>query len=445
MSSRTEVLPPAQQAYPFLSQVPSHKKRSAQQNASSDPVSHTQPENVRRRSVAAISSWVSNVQPGPPAPQSPHKATFNDVSRLSKSARRHSIKPSPPSPVAYLPDSPASSTHTITPEMKADIKSELQAAGYTSVFVTLPRTPPAVFTPDGRVAVSHAPTTPPAATEHDTSRSAMRRFRSLSMKPPSRPKPAPQPKSTPAPTHAAVTKDKKSKYAEMRPAPLATELALAQFAGGGTFDHHVKQYSEKQAKKSGATKNANGQLVGVGDVWRDEEGRVWRDQEEEWEYTHLLGGAERNAGSAEVGWVEFDEERGIGEVDDRRGSVSTVDSDLDPRYAMTANIDPRGASVPAQHMLKAPDFNVNVFASNHHSRSKRRPEPINLDPPHSAYSLDAAQIRKDFLQSSFAPPAKLYANPTQSTVSVNTTSGSKRAGLRLKSLFKVGNKKSSRS
>lgn len=448
MSSRTEVLtavPSAQQVYPFLSQAPSHKKRSTQHDPASDAGSRTQSEHVRRRSVAAISNWASSVQPGPPAPQSPHKGSFSEVSRSSKSTRRQSIKPSPPSPVAYLPDSPASSTHTITPEMKSDIKSELQAAGYTSVFVTLPRTPPAEFTPDGRVAAGRPPAAPPASTEHDSSRSATRRFRSLSMKPPSRSKPAPAAKSTPAPTHAAVTKEKKSKYAEMRPAPLATELALAQFAGGGTFDHHVKQYAEKQAKKSGAGKDASGQLVGVGDVWRDEEGRIWRDQEEEWEYTHLLGGAERNAGAAEVGWVEFDEQRGVGEVIDRRGSVSTVDSDLDPRYAVTASVDPRGTSVPAQHLLKATDFNVNAFASNHHNRSKRRPEPLNLVPPHSSYSLDAAEIRKDFLQSSFAPPVKLYANPTQSTVSVNTTSGLKRSGLKFKNLFKVGSKKSSRS
>lgn len=448
MPSRTEVLtavPVAPQAYPFLAQPPSHKKRSAQQILASDAPSRTQAENPRRRSLAAINNWASSVQPGPPAPQSPHKASFNEVPRSSKPSRRHSAMPSPPSPVSYLPESPASSTHTITPDMKADMKSELQAVGYTSVFVTLPRTPPAEYTPDGRIAVPRSPTTaaPAASAELDNSRSATRRFRSLSMKPPSRSKPAaPQPKSTPAPTHAAVTKEKRSKYAEMRPAPLATELALAQFTGGGTFDHHVKQYSEKQAKHSGAARKENGQLVGVGDVWRDEQGGIWRDQEEEWEYTHLLGGAERNAGSAEVGWVEFDEQRGVGELDDRRGSVSTVDSDLDPRYAVTANADPRGASVPSQHLLKSPEFNVGVFAPNPHNASKRRPHPLNLAPPQSSYSLDAAEVRRDFLQSSFAPPSKFYANPGQSTVSVNTTSG-KRSGL-LKNLFKVGSKKSGR-
>lgn len=348
--------------------------------------------------------------------------------------------PSPPSPVAYLPASPASSTHTITRDTKPHVKSDLQAVGYTSVFVTLPRTPPAELTPDGRVAV---PCTPPATTtEHDSSRGTTKRFRSLSIKPSTRLKSAaPSTKSQPAPSHAAVTKEKKSKYAESRPAPLATDLALAQFAGGGTLDHHAKQYVQQQAKHSGAARKENGQLVGVSDVWRDAEGRIWRDQEEEWEFTHLLGGAERDARSAELGWVEFGEQRGIGELDDRRGSVSTVDSDLDPRYAVTANADPRGASVPAQHLLKATEFNMNTLASNLRNKPRRRPEPLSLAQPHSFYSMDAVEVRRDFLKSSFAPPSKLYANPMQSTTSVNTTSGSKRTGLKLKNFFKVGSKR----
>ncbi|KAJ6485665.1 hypothetical protein C8R45DRAFT_278790 [Mycena sanguinolenta] len=53
-----------------------------------------------------------------------------------------------------------------------------------------------------------------------------------------------------------------------RPPPLATELALMQFTGGGPIE---KLLMASQAKAAGPG-------VGVGAVWRDGEGGVWWDE-----------------------------------------------------------------------------------------------------------------------------------------------------------------------
>jgi hypothetical protein len=67
---------------------------------------------------------------------------------------------------------------------------------------------------------------------------------------------------------------------------------------------------------------------GVGDVYRDGQSGIWWDAEEEWEYAHLLGGEEQ-VGVEE--WVEFREDIKVSADEERRGSVSTQDSDLDVR------------------------------------------------------------------------------------------------------------------
>lgn len=383
--SETLAVPQAEQAYAFLTQPPPQKKRGTQQpSASQDVPSSVQSENPRRRSLAAISNWASSVQPGPPAPLSPNKTAYAEPPRPSKSGRRYSAQVAPPSPVTYIPDSPTSSTDT--PVMKPD----LQAVGYTSVFVQLPKTPPVQFTPDGRVDVFS-----PAATEDtEDSRMSKRRFRSLSMKPPGRSKSISVASTQQSKPSAA--KEKKSKHADTRPPQIAQELALAQFLGGGSVQHHMKQYAEKQAKRSGAKKE-NGQVVGVTPLWQDGQGGVWRDQEEQWEYTHLLGGPERNGSRRDVDWVQFDEERGVGMG---RESSETVNSELDRRRARQGH--------------DAPEFNVDVFSSGH-TKPKRRPQPLDIIPPHD---FDAAQARQEFLQSSFTAPLTQAANGTSSKKSV---------------------------
>ncbi|KAF9820542.1 hypothetical protein IEO21_01245 [Rhodonia placenta] len=248
-----------------------------------------------------------------------------------------------------------------------------------------------------------------------------------------------------------VSKAKKSKYAKYRPPPLAAELALAQLADGGKMDDHIRRFAEAQARAGGAMV-VDGKLVGVGDVWRDGEGGVWRDQDEEWEYAHLLGGDDQLRAS-DGGWERFGSGSASNSADgeEHRGSVSSQDSDLDPRYAMQAEgerddlavfgsavmpsaMRKPGMSVlaiPTRHRrtaphLRKPEFLLDVFpvpdnadaqplsqlSSNGQQaratgKERRRPAPLTLPPPSPASKAPMNPLddtRKAFIENSFAPP-----------------------------------------
>lgn len=383
----------------------------------------------------------------------------------------------------------------ITPSVK-DFKPDLTAVGYTSVFVHFPETPLSatipLYTTNGKV---RPPPTFPRATPPRSPSSpvkptkGLKHFRSLSalktgrrtrskttvMRGP----PSPAIKS---PTHAkavraqqsaAVSASKKSKYAKFRPPPLATELALAQLADGGSIEDHIRRFAEAQAKANGASERTHdGRLVGVADVWRDGAGGVWRDQDEEWEYAHLLGGDEAWCGSEDGSWVRFGSPTkarksplvGVAvpaEHDDpRRGSVSSQDSDLDPRYAMNAEdtrddlaafgsaLAPTCARRPgmsvlaipartrrtAKHLRK-PEFLLDAFPVPEGAeapvpvevkvapKQRKRPAPLTLTPPSPAFKcptnpMDPEQVRDDFLAASFAPAPRRHAPVPALPVSV---------------------------
>ena len=87
----------------------------------------------------------------------------------------------------------------------------------------------------------------------------------------------------------------------------------------------------------------SGAHVGVGDVYRDGNGGIWWDADEEWEYTHLL--ADTGATTTPVSkamaidWEDTEPcyfaDLAANKENDRRGSVSSQDSDLDPKYLVT--------------------------------------------------------------------------------------------------------------
>jgi hypothetical protein len=260
-------------------------------------------------------------------------------------------------------------------------------------------------------------------------------------------------KAKAAASSATVVKRKKAKYASMRPAPLANELALMQFVDGGSMESNIKRVMEAQAKAGAA---------GVGDVYRDGEGGIWWDQEEEWEYAHLLATSEDGAahGMGDLQWVTFGGEKSSSanpDVDDeRRASVSTQDSDLDPRYIVqpTDHLDtddlavfgsalaPLATCKPAMSVLalpsrprrtakhlrkpdyllnvaftrgsaspKSPKFTVSACAgvAKPKGKARRRPTPLTLAPPSPALKrpsnspVDLERTRKDFFESSFEP------------------------------------------
>lgn len=350
----------------------------------------------------------------------------------------------------------------ITPSIN-DFPADLTAMGYTSVFIHFPQTP---TSPPKNHHLSPsllgAPRAVPANSAKQSKRGLkhLKSLSSLKSGKRSRSKAPPSPNVTHessseinihTPQTTAITKSKKSNYAKALPTPLANELALAQLMDGGKLDDHVKRYTKAQAKAAGAAR-VDGQIVGVGDVWRDAEGGVWRDQDEVWEFVHLLGDDEEDLPMDDVDWVQFDSEGGNENEPfgfEHRGSLSTEDSDLNPRYVMEVEEnsynDLAGLDVPstlikpgqallsiparsrraAKHLRKA-EFLLDVFplpkdlgsdmASDSsrtptiraERRAKRRPAPLKLTPRSPALKRahnpdDAEDLRTEFLQDSFKP------------------------------------------
>ncbi|KAI0630891.1 hypothetical protein C8Q77DRAFT_1135848 [Trametes polyzona] len=494
---------PATPAYAFLAYPPPQKKRPTQPLPSppAPRLPSCAPSYPRRRSAttSAVAAWVAAVHPGSPAPRSPRRRSSISSARRSSggspciASRRPSINAGTPHSASFLSFSETPTTGSrivITPSIK-DFRPDLTTVGYTSVFVHFPETPRSatVFTSKTRPPLSPQRVAPRSPSSPVKAGKGLKSFRSLSALrptrrvrsksitmrgPPSPPlnmsiqakKSPTQSKASRAQTSAAVSASKKSKYAKFRPPPLATELALAQLADGGSIEDHIRRFAEAQAKAGGAVERTrDGRLVGVSDVYRDGAGGVWRDQDEEWEYAHLLGGDQEWCGS-EDSWVRFGSPTKArkasvvtSESDDvRRGSVSSQDSDLDPRYAMRAEderddlagfgsaLAPACARRPgmsvlaipartrrtAKHLRK-PEFLLDAFpvpasptgppphaaaqavqttrerqlaaAAN---KQRKRPAPLTLTPPSPAFKcptnpLDAEQVRDDFLASSFAP------------------------------------------
>lgn len=481
--------------YPFLSRPPPQKRRPTQPLPPTPTGVLAAPHQApagRRRSATTIAAWVANVHPGSPAPRSPYSprrspSAFSRRPSLSRSIpRRSSVSSVRVASASFLNmlDTPTTaSRQVITPSIKEFGVEDLAVAGYTSVFVHGPETPlsPGPTRPVPFTHALPAPSTssPPVKVQHK----GLKHFRSLGalkvtrrtrsrsiVAPPSPPVlkalSSVEAKRIRAAKSTAVAKAKKSKYAKFRPPPLGTELALAQLMDGGKMEDHIARFAQAQAKAGGAVK-VNGQLVGVGSVWRDGEGGVWRDEDEEWEYAHLLGGDESYGYcGSEASWVRFGSEAGRKSdcmvVDERRESVSTQDSDLHPRFAMHAETDPQddlagfgGNVVPtacvkpgmsvlampsrsrrnAKHLRK-PEFLLDVFpvpgsamttllpksplspqfgvASTRHvavrsvGRARHRPTPLKLMPPSPLFlrpsnPADVGDVRRNFLDGSFAP------------------------------------------
>ena len=148
---------------------------------------------------------------------------------------------------------------------------------------------------------------------------------------------------------------------------------------GGSIESHAKRVMQTQAKAAAGS----GADLGVGDVYRDGNGGIWWDEDEEWEYIHLL--ADAGATTAPIPltgkpsdamaiWEDF------GTADDsfvinlqankenepeRRGSLSSQDSDLDPKYLVTVPEHTLGGfnapvedRVLASHKIGGPGMSV---------------------------------------------------------------------------------------
>lgn len=451
--------------YAFLAHPPPPKKRPTQPLPS--PPSYARavapqvPARIRPRSntFSTITAWAAHVRPGSPASLSPRSPRRRPSIGCGRRASITSACASSGSLNAL--DSPSTAHRNATTPSIQNFKPNLTSVGYTSAFLQVPKTPITATLPTAvkprTDQTGHQPPVPISPTRKPC---GLTRLRSLSiLKSRGRCKSAvpsspTKMKAKAAASAAAVVKRKKAKYAMMRPAPLANELALMQFIDGGSMESNIKRVMEAQAK-AGAT--------GVGDVYRDGEGGIWWDHEEEWEYAHLLAASEDGAahGMGDLQWVTFGGDKSSSanpDVDqERRGSVSTQDSDLDPRYIVqpTDHLDTDDLAVfgsalaplairkpgmsvlalpsrprrPAKHLHK-PDYLLNVAftkgsvspkspkftlstcaggVTKPKGKARRRPAPLTLIPPTPALKrpsnspVDAERTRKDFLESSFEP------------------------------------------
>ncbi|KAF8166626.1 hypothetical protein K438DRAFT_1730731 [Mycena galopus ATCC 62051] len=462
MSGQTTVSFPDNKSAPFNFLAKPPQKARPTQPLPVPPVQVLLPITTpsRRRSNSAIASWAAKVQPGSPPPRSPRRRPSTSSSRRpSICSRRPSISHGQARDGSsfILVDTPTTATHRKTPSVK---EFDLTDLGYSSVFVHFPVTPstPSPFVQPKSAVYAHIPIPPIPASPPAKARRGLKHFRSLSALTRSRAKSVSSMPATPAVPKSAkaqffavsIAKRKKAQYKFVRPAPLANELAMMQFADGGSLESHAKRVMAHQAKSAGPG-------VGVGEIFRDGNGGLWWDEDEEWEYAHLLAGEERLvAGANDMQWVQFDEQDKENDELERRGSVSTQDSDLDARYLVQPAEDEEmvnfvpltlrrpGMSVlalpsrprrAAKHLHK-PEFLVDAAfgaprspkftpPSKPKGSARRRPAPLNFKLVRMAAPavVPTGDVRKDFLASSFAP-APATAPPPPPPIPVSPLSPS---------------------
>ena len=249
-----------------------------------------------------------------------------------------------------------------------------------------------------------------------------------------------------------------------------------QFLEGGNIESHAKRLMESQAKAAAGSRAD----LAVADVYRDANGGIWWDADEELEYTHLLADTSLPAtppipfpgnkpvtvdwedfGAAEPCYDSFFTNLQLNKENndplnlDRRDSVSSLDSDLDPKYLVTVPEHALGGfnapvedRVLASHKIGGPgmsilslpsrstrkalhlnktEFLVDVAAFGPRSpksniatstqpkpkgQARRRPAPLKLThqtqrPPAvtktPAVQSSMEKVREEFIADSFAP------------------------------------------
>ncbi|KAG6830358.1 hypothetical protein H0H87_008364 [Tephrocybe sp. NHM501043] len=252
---------------------------------------------------------------------------------------------------AWISWFPALGPQTTPSPANNDFPIDLSHLGYASVFVHLPKSP--------KSPVSMKP----VETAHPRPKS-IKRFRSLTLlrsrtRPTNATAPSsPNPHSPPIALYhdhempqilaASIAQRKKTVYAHAKPSKtaaqpkaqkpkpkadlppsLAAELALMQFADGGSAEDNIKRLMQAHARAAapaGAKLSAEAPAP-LGDVYRDGKGGVWWDREEEMEYMHLLGGHDASRVVGPEKWVSFG-----GEVVDGDAAlaIASLNTDADP-------------------------------------------------------------------------------------------------------------------
>lgn len=276
---------------------------------------------------------------------SPRIQGFRRLS-LTRAVSRHPSTSStrsriPSASFLHFADTPRTPAHPIpaTP-FPADAKFDLTAFGYSSVFVDVavstPITPdiykpkPMARLPSNRDATAGSPPTTPVT-------KSTRMFKRLlgNKSKPNKLQTKAQIKggrdaANTTSDYVSVALKKRSKYAEQPssgverkkrevyaaalPPTVKQEAQMRQAMEGGSLEHNIQKVMEEKAKREGTAVKVGSiegvkVIEGVETVHRDARGGIWWDQEEEWEFAHLLAANKVPLSARCMGsdrWVTFD-------------------------------------------------------------------------------------------------------------------------------------------
>jgi len=333
---------------------PPKKKRAAVNNTFRAPVSPVNRTNT-------ILAWAETVLPGSPPPRtpasgvplsygapfvtSPRVQAFRHPSLTRVSSRRQSVSSTRSrvhsASFLHITHTPQTPAHPIpaTP-FSPDANFDFAAFGYASIFVNVPVSTPVTGTPESHnpKPMARLPSRNDAVTSSRVTKSTGAGMfkRLLGSKPKTaKPQANSQKKGGKAKTVAsdydylsvslakrskyteqpsAVEKKKREIYAAALPATVKQEAQMRQAMEGGSLEYNIQKVMEEKAKREGTAvkvNSAEGNKVveGVETAHRDGRGGIWWDQEEQWEFAHLLAANRVPVSARCVGsetWITFD-------------------------------------------------------------------------------------------------------------------------------------------
>jgi len=324
---------------------PPRKKRASVNDTFRAPASPVNRTNT-------ILAWAETVLPGSPAPitpasggslphstsiaSSPHLQAFRRPSLTRFGSRHQSVSPTRSrihsASFLHVSHTPQTPIHPIpTTPFPADATFDFSAFGYASIFVDVPVSTPITPWTHHPKPMTRLPSCHDTITK-STSTGIFKRL--LGNKPKTTKSHANAQKSggeaganTLVSDYLSVSLAKRSKYTEQPsaiegkkreiyaaalPPTVKQEAQMRQAMEGGSLECNIQKVMEK-AKRDGAAVKLNSAegikvVEGVETAHRDGQGGIWWDQEEQWEFAHLLA-ANNVPPSAQCsnaeGWVTF--------------------------------------------------------------------------------------------------------------------------------------------
>ena len=267
-----------------------------------------------------------------------HASNSSAVRPSRPGSRRQSVSSTrsriPSASFLHFADTPQTPAHPIpaTP-LPADAKFDFVAFGHVPIFVDVPvSTPitPGIYKPRPTTRSGSAPATPVTKTtgmferllgsEPKTTKSqakAQAKGGKADVNPivldnaPSSLKKCSEYSVQSSPE---VEKRKREVYATALPSTVVQEARMRRGIEGGRLEHNIRKIMEEKAKQEGTAvkvSSTEGKKVveGIETAHRDAQGGIWWDQEEEWEFAHLLAAKTVSVSARCVDserWITFD-------------------------------------------------------------------------------------------------------------------------------------------